>query len=163
MAYDVDDAAVWCADEEPAHAPRFCRDRAHDLVAESSSFFVSTVDVVVWTEITESSRAVASRVTSWTLAPVAGEVKRATHPMSNSSAQAEVVGVEALAASTSGTRRLAMMRTACMRSSSCCCQRTCMMPVQRREASTRPVPVADPLARTDHASARARGTPRSSP
>jgi len=46
MAYDVDDAAVWCADEEPAHAPRFCRDRVHDLVAESSSFFVSTVDVV---------------------------------------------------------------------------------------------------------------------
>ena len=46
MAYDVDDAAVWRADEEPAHAPRFCRDRVHDLVAESSSFFVSTVDVV---------------------------------------------------------------------------------------------------------------------
>jgi len=46
MTYDVDDAAVWCADEEPAHAPWLCRDRVHDLIAEFSSFFVSTVDVV---------------------------------------------------------------------------------------------------------------------
>ncbi|HLV03740.1 MAG TPA: hypothetical protein VKY79_04070 [Actinomycetaceae bacterium] len=37
------------------------------------------------TEITGFSAAVASRVTSWTFAPVSGEVNRATHPRWNSS------------------------------------------------------------------------------
>jgi hypothetical protein len=34
MVHDVDDVAVWCSDEEPAHAPWLCRDRVHDLVAD---------------------------------------------------------------------------------------------------------------------------------
>jgi hypothetical protein len=39
MARDVDYVAVWCPDEEPAHPPRLCRQRVHDLVTEPLSFF----------------------------------------------------------------------------------------------------------------------------
>jgi hypothetical protein len=46
MAYDVDHVAVWRSDEEPTHPPRLCRDRLHDLIPESLSFCVGTVDVV---------------------------------------------------------------------------------------------------------------------
>jgi hypothetical protein len=46
MAHDVDYVAVLCSDEEPAHTPRLCRYRVHDLVAELPSFFISTFDVI---------------------------------------------------------------------------------------------------------------------
>lgn len=38
MVQDVDDVAVWCSDEEPAHTPWLCRYRVHDLIAEFLSF-----------------------------------------------------------------------------------------------------------------------------
>src|SRR6266496_3286996 len=46
MVHDVDDVAVWCPDEEPAHTPWLCSYRLHDLVAESLSFLISTFDVI---------------------------------------------------------------------------------------------------------------------
>src|SRR3954454_16763994 len=46
MTHDVDDVAVGCSDEEPAHTPWLCGQRMHDLVAELLSFFVGTFDVV---------------------------------------------------------------------------------------------------------------------
>src|SRR6266576_2359231 len=42
---DVDDVAVWCPDEEPAHAPWLCRYRFHDLVAKFLRFFIGSFDV----------------------------------------------------------------------------------------------------------------------
>jgi hypothetical protein len=74
VVHDVDDVAVRCSDEESAYAPRLGRYRLHDLVSEILGFLVGTFDVVGVTEMTESSGAVASRVTSWTFAFVGGAV-----------------------------------------------------------------------------------------
>jgi hypothetical protein len=46
MVHDVEDVAVWCPDEEPAHTPWLRGERVHDLVAEFLSFFISTFDVI---------------------------------------------------------------------------------------------------------------------
>jgi hypothetical protein len=46
MVHDVDDVAVWCPDEKPAHTPRLCSYRLRDLVAEFLSLFISSFDVV---------------------------------------------------------------------------------------------------------------------
>src|SRR5947209_18084293 len=46
MVDDVDYIAVWCSDEEAAHAPWLCGYRVHNLVAELLSLFKSTFDVV---------------------------------------------------------------------------------------------------------------------
>src|SRR5512132_2162528 len=46
MVHDVDDVAVWCSDEEPAHTPWLCSYRVYDLAAEFLSFFISTFDVI---------------------------------------------------------------------------------------------------------------------
>src|SRR6185437_4329223 len=45
VIHDVDDVAVRCPDEEPAHAPRLCRYRFHNLVAEFLRFFIGSFDI----------------------------------------------------------------------------------------------------------------------
>ena len=74
MVHDVNYVAVRCSDEEPAHTPWLCSYRVHDLVAEFLRFFIGTFDVIRVDQMTESSDAVASRVTSCTFALVSGEV-----------------------------------------------------------------------------------------
>ena len=81
MVDDVDHVAVRGANEEPAYAqgsvvngwtiskPRRC----------ASSYAVSTSSPM-WTEMTEPTDDVASRVTSWTTARPSGVCRLATHP-----------------------------------------------------------------------------------
>ena len=80
MVHDVDDVAVWCPDEKPAHTPRLCNYRFHDLVAKFLSLFISSFDVVRADGNDRVFGAVASRALRAGRSPADLALERVTVP-----------------------------------------------------------------------------------